>query len=208
MNRAQRREQARREQARRGAGRTGTGRKVAALGSAAALASAGAGAAMVLTADVAGANAPIVVDSLLDNATVDSSTTLREAITLANNTPGQDEITFSLTGTIQLGSDLPMITEALHITGPGPNDLRIGGQHQYEMLSFSNIISGTNAVSGVYLYGGNTTSAGGGIRAAACAANLDVTDVGIAYSTAAWGGWDCGDEKYRNGDDLKQRYGS
>jgi len=76
VNRAQRREQARQE-ARRGSGRTGRGRKVAALGSAAALASAGAGAAMVLTADVAGANTPIVVDSLVDNATVDLSTTLR-----------------------------------------------------------------------------------------------------------------------------------
>ncbi|MEI8001951.1 MAG: hypothetical protein WCI50_11440, partial [Actinomycetes bacterium] len=189
MNRAERREQARREQARRGAGRTGTGRKVAALGSAAALASAGAGAAMVMTADVAGANAPIVVDSLVDNATVDSSTTLREAITLANTTPGQDEITFSVTGTITLASDLPKISDPLHITGPGVSDLTIDGQGAHRMIWLDNITTGTNAVAGLLLYGGNAGARlGGGILVSNSDVNLDVTNVAVAHSYAAYGG--------------------
>ncbi|MCB0222043.1 MAG: right-handed parallel beta-helix repeat-containing protein [Chrysiogenetes bacterium] len=51
--------------------------------------------------------------------------TLRAAIEQANATAGADTITFSVTGTITLGSGLPEISESLTITGPGAASLTL-----------------------------------------------------------------------------------
>lgn len=61
------------------------------------------------------------------------SGSLREAITNANLSSGADTITFavSVTGTITLSSDLPEITEALTVVGPGQSDLIIDGAGLY-----------------------------------------------------------------------------
>jgi CSLREA domain-containing protein len=45
--------------------------------------------------------------------------TLRDAITFANSNPGADSITFSISGTITLGSTLPAIDDTLTIDGTG-----------------------------------------------------------------------------------------
>src|SRR5436309_11221427 len=70
--------------------------------------------------------APIVVNTLADV----GAGSLREAITLANNEalhPGADIITFApgVTGTIQLGGDLPALTSNIDIQGPGANVLTV-----------------------------------------------------------------------------------
>ena len=139
MNRAQRRADARTHRR--------TARTATALGSAAVLASAGAGAAIVLTQSAASANAPIVVDSLTDDGS--GGTTLREAINQANTDSGQDEITFSVTGTITLASNLPVITDAVHITGPGAGSLTIDGGGNYAAFVFDHIdaVDGSDAVT-------------------------------------------------------------
>jgi CSLREA domain-containing protein len=54
--------------------------------------------------------------------------TLREAITAANmngGAPDEDQITFSVTGEILLGDELPVITTKTTISGPGPASLTL-----------------------------------------------------------------------------------
>ena len=172
MNRSQRRAAARHDRR----------RKVTALGSAAILASAGAGAAVVLTSTAASANATIVVDSLTDDGS--GGTTLREAINQANTDSGQDEITFSVTGTITLIANLPGITDALHITGPGASSLTIDGVDQYRVFSFQYIDTsyGTNAVSGLTIThgnadGNNPDDSGGAIQLYHGDAEMTISDV-------------------------------
>src|SRR5687768_16302714 len=61
--------------------------------------------------------------------------TLRAAIQEAEN-PGGDEIHFTLTGTINLGSPLPMITApGLTINGPGANALTVSGNNTFRLLN-------------------------------------------------------------------------
>lgn len=68
-------------------------------------------------------NAPLVVTSTADTdgAACGATCTLRQAINVANATAGADTIQFNLPGsgaqTIALGSNLPNITETLHIDG-------------------------------------------------------------------------------------------
>jgi len=174
VNRAQRRTDARTHPR--------TARTATALGSAAVLASAGAGAAVVFTQSAASANAPIVVDSLTDDGS--GGTTLREAINQANTDSGQDEITFSVTGTITLIVNLPGITDALHITGPGASSLTIDGVDQYRVFSFQYIDTsyGTNAVSGLTIThgnadGNNPDDSGGAIQLYHGDAEMTISDV-------------------------------
>ena len=76
--------------------------------------------------DIGAYEAVIVVTTLADedDGSIDSSlgtgTSLRDAINYANAHPGADSITFAVSGTISLdGTQLPAITDALTITGPG-----------------------------------------------------------------------------------------
>lgn len=107
----------------------------------------------------------IVVNSLADDG---SSGTLRWAIGQANATAGgiYDEITFSVTGTIVLTSQLPTITQNLTITGPGQNNLSIDGNNLYRTVynlsaitvNFSNItLKKGNGITGGIIYNENGT---------------------------------------------------
>jgi len=51
--------------------------------------------------------------------------TLRQAILAANATPGDDAITFGVTGTINLASALPDLSTNIDIQGPGANLLTV-----------------------------------------------------------------------------------
>ena len=75
------------------------------------------------------------VTSLLDDG---SPGTLRWAITTANSDSNTNGIDFtpSLTGTITLTSDLPVITSNLTIFGPGALSLTISGNNLYKMFYF------------------------------------------------------------------------
>ena len=72
--------------------------------------------------------ATYVVNSIADtdDGTCDStSCTLREAINAANANSGADTISFTVTGTILLGSALPDLSDDVAISGPGANVLAI-----------------------------------------------------------------------------------
>lgn len=93
------------------------------------IASFGLAMAMVIAPSPANA-AAFVVNSLADgapNGCTPADCTLREAITDANVVPGADNITFSVTGTIELTNQLPSIVTPMTITGPGPlaSDLKV-----------------------------------------------------------------------------------
>ena len=142
MNRSQRRA-AEREVARS----QRASRSLLAVGSAAVLASTGAGAVGLLDAPAgASVGTTFVVNSLNDNTdgTCDAThCSLREAITAANATGGQDTITFSVTGTISLSSDLPAITEAVHVNGPGYASLTVSGSTGARAFFVDHVSSGT-----------------------------------------------------------------
>src|SRR5438876_369801 len=90
------------------------------------------------------AAAALVVTGLGDSIAADGVCTLREAITAANTnapagdcpagTSGADMISFSVTGTITLTSQLPDIRESLMISGPGADRLTISGNHAVGVL--------------------------------------------------------------------------
>src|SRR5947209_7770289 len=81
------------------------------------------------------APATITVTNLTDH----DAGSLRDAITQAETQAGADKIVFQkgLTGEILLSSDLPEITEALSITGPGLAKVSIngGGNHIFNINS-------------------------------------------------------------------------
>jgi CSLREA domain-containing protein len=89
--------------------------------------------------------ATITVTSLADNTVIDGQVTLREAILAANtdtsvdgSAPGSgaDQIVFATgPGVIALnGTQLPVVTQALAIVGPGPNQLALDGGHASRVL--------------------------------------------------------------------------
>jgi CSLREA domain-containing protein len=86
----------------------------------------------------------ITVNTLADEPNSDGDCSLREAITAANTNaavdacaagvPGADTITFSVVGTITLGSTLPNIADHLTISGPGAASLTISGNNAVRVL--------------------------------------------------------------------------
>ncbi len=134
----------------------------------------------------------------------DFVTSLREAINFANSEAGADTITFdsSLTSggaaTINLGSQLPTISDAVTITGPGANlltldagggtDGTIGNGDGYRIFNLSDG-TGTQiavGISGLTLTGGDTSSNGGAIENGR--ENLTLTAVAITANAANTGG--------------------
>jgi CSLREA domain-containing protein len=115
--------------------------------------------------------ATITVTSLADNTALDGQVTLREAILAANtNTSvdgsaagsGADEIVFATTpGTILLGgAALPLVTEALTITGSGAARLAIDGAGTSRLLAVPADVQ--VAVSGLTLRNGRAVGDHGG----------------------------------------------
>ncbi|WP_306426856.1 DUF4347 domain-containing protein [Nostoc sp. CHAB 5836] len=93
-------------------------------------------------------------------------TTLREAINLANATPGDDTITFggvftdTTPDTITLTSGQLTITEDVTILGTGASQLTVSGNNASRVLEISGI--GTDAiVDGLKIANGNNTNGGG-----------------------------------------------
>ncbi len=94
----------------------------------------------------------LTVTTLNDEQNVNGLCSLREAIINANNNnqsgsvdcaagTGADTINFSVTGTIILGDQLPGITEALTIDGPGAGSLTISGNNLYRIIGIAPAIA-------------------------------------------------------------------
>jgi CSLREA domain-containing protein len=112
--------------------------------------------------------ATYVVNSTGDTNVCDNtSCTLRGAINAANTNSGADTITFSVTGTILLGSALPALADDVTISGPGANALTVTRDPAAAAFRIFTINSGkTVTISGLKITNGNPggpPALGGGI---------------------------------------------
>jgi predicted outer membrane repeat protein len=62
---------------------------------------------------------------------------LREAIIDANGIPGADLISITISGTLQLLSPLPVITDVVSIQGPGASFFTVDGDHSFRVLDIA-----------------------------------------------------------------------
>src|SRR5262249_13412091 len=81
---------------------------------------------------------------------------LRQAITDLNTGGLPGNITFTVTGTITLGSDLPACTVPVTITGPGTNLLTISGSNSFRLFRLA--ATTTNRIGGLTLANGYTAN--------------------------------------------------
>src|SRR5262245_50460414 len=73
-----------------------------------------------------GLEARVVPVTFVVNTLADSGPgSLRDAVSLAEQSSGPDDITFSVTGTITLASALPSLSESLNLLGPGAGNLTV-----------------------------------------------------------------------------------
>ena len=94
-----------------------------------------------------------VVTNLADS----GSGTLREAINNANSNPGHDTITFSVSGTINLTSALPDLTDTAGVTIDGGNNITIDGGGSVG-IGLHSVSSQNNVIKNLTIQ--NFTSAG------------------------------------------------
>jgi CSLREA domain-containing protein len=161
----------------------------------------------IFAAALAGILAMLIAGSALAtsytvNTTNDSSgagnCSLRDAINAANGSPtsgstctsagtGSDTITFSVTGTITLGSTLPMITDSgLTITGPNPASsaaVTISGNNAVQIMSVGGRF-GTLSLNYLTLLDGNANNGG----AIGNGGMLTITDCTFSGNQAIFGG--------------------
>ena len=111
---------------------------------------------------------------------------LRQAILDANANPGPDSIDFQdeLVGTILLTSgELPQITEALTINGPGVFAIIVSGNHASRVFDINNGI--TVSIAGLTISDGQISGNGGGIFSNG---NLTLTNVVVSGCSSGLGG--------------------
>ena len=91
-------------------------------------------------------NPPLEVSNLSDNCQTPVPGSLRAAMILANQQPGQDEIVFAAgtQGSITLDCCLPPVLESLGMHGPGAGNLRLDASNTH----LCNVIEYHNATPG------------------------------------------------------------
>jgi hypothetical protein len=153
--------------------------------------------ATLLVGGTAQADCTCTVDSLADP-TEAGHTTLRDAITSAEANAGPDTITFAsgLSGTITLGSELPTISEALTISGPGAALLAVSGGNSTRIMHMSSASDFPVTISGLTLTHGSVTDAAGGaiynynadltVTDSVLSANHAVATVSFGSAGAIW----------------------
>ena len=120
--------------------------------------------------------------------------TLRAAIEHANDTDGDDAITFDVTGTITLTSSLPPITTPISIAGPGGDGITVDCASQLvarTAFAFTGASSGsTYSVSDLTLENcsSDNTAGGGAIRfSAAAPSTLNLNNLTITGASTSAG---------------------
>lgn len=116
---------------------------------------------------------------------------LREAITMANSTAGDDTIQFGTTGTISLQTVLPVITENITIDGPGRTSIVIernsGAASDFRIFE-TNTIGIVLNINELTIQGGRSTQ-GAGILSRGPTGLYDVLIQDCISQGAAGGGW-------------------
>jgi Ca2+-binding RTX toxin-like protein len=125
-----------------------------------------AGAGLSLGATLVGGGSAQAADFQVTNLNDSGPGSLRQAILDANATPGADRALFqsTLTGQITLGGQLPQISDAIEILGPGPDKLTINANNSSRI--FYVYPASQNApvtISGLKLTGGRTSDTSGAI---------------------------------------------
>jgi hypothetical protein len=123
----------------------------------------------VLAAASPAAGASFVVNNANDAAADGCTTaplgcTLRDAITDANANASlvDDDITFTVTGSISLASSLPTITTPTRIRGPGASSLDVRGDAMTSPILSVNSTAGTVTLENLTLSGARATAFAGG----------------------------------------------
>ena len=153
-----------------------------------------------ITSDIGAFSLGIVVTTTADTIDpTDNLTSLREAITLANTTAGNDQISFNLTGTspytITLTAALPNIIDSstaitggtagtITITGLGASSLTIDA-NQGNFSIFTINTGGNLSISGVTVTGAQTSGSGGAFKNNG---SLTVSNSTISGNSATTGG--------------------
>jgi CSLREA domain-containing protein len=171
----------------------GTSRRIASLTSVLAAAIIGVIAVLAATANAT----PYTVNTTNDSIGA-GNCSLRDAINAANGSPtsgstctaagtGSDTITFSVTGTITLGSTLPTITDSgLTITGPNPASsaaITISGNNAVQIMSVTGRFA-TLTLNDLTLTDGNANNGG----AISDGATVTITDCTFSGNQAIDGG--------------------
>jgi CSLREA domain-containing protein len=139
-------------------------------------------------------NAVITVNTLTDVVANDGVCSLREAIQSANagmpignctsGISGPDTIIITATGTIVLGSALPVPTQDVDIVGPGAESLTISGNNTTRIISITAGVRAT--LSNVTLANGNAGAEDGG--AIFNRGTLTISSASLLSNTAHYGG--------------------
>jgi CSLREA domain-containing protein len=139
--------------------------------------------------------ATFMVNTLSDDNADNPDLSLREAIILANATPGDDTINFSVSGTIALtnAQPLPSLSSNITINGPGKDQLTLDAGNRYRVFFVSPgstvTISGLTISHGEADKGGGLYNDSGDVTIAECALtdNLALGSAGAAGANGSTG---------------------
>ena len=109
---------------------------------------------------VGGTQTALAASFTVTNTADSGAGSLRQAILDANVSPGADTITFTVSGTITLGSALPAITDDLTIDGTGQS-LTVDGASTYQVMSINS--GKTVTLKALTIAHGSTNASGGGV---------------------------------------------
>jgi uncharacterized protein (TIGR03437 family) len=121
-----------------------------------------------------------VVTTLADS----GAGSLRQAINNANASSGGVTITFAVTGTINLLSALPQLTQSMTVTGPGASSLAIDGGGAVQVLNVGSGI--TVSISGVTIQNGRDSTIGGGGGGVSNAGTLTLSSCVVTSNVEAF----------------------
>ena len=125
--------------------------------------------ALALAALLTSAPAALAADFAVTNVGDEGAGSLRAAVEAAEGFPGHDTITITTEGTINLGSALPVIHDAVDIVGPGAGRLTIRRSSAAEFRVFDFDIKSPAGAKDVSLSGlavsGGRAAEGAGIKA-------------------------------------------